>query len=134
MRPPRVVIASRRWAAAEAQSAALHDAGLDPLVCTGPTPDGGACPLLAGEACPVLVDADAVVYDLDLDGEGDRAILQALLREHAGLPVITERTRDEVRRHADVLEHCSVVMPYSPAVTADAVLAALQPGGDEPSR
>ena len=133
MRPPRVVIETRRWAAAEALSAALRAAGLDPIVCTGPTRDGGACPLLVEEDCPVLADADVVVYDLDLDRADDRAVLRALLRDHAGVPVVTERSHDEARRHEDVLEHCAVVVPYSPGRTAEAVVEALvEEGGWAP--
>lgn len=125
MRAPRIIIESRRWSAAEAQAEALQAAGMDPIVCTGPTDHGGACPLLVGETCPVVADADAVVYDLDLDRDDDRAVLRSLVHDHAGLPVITERSHAESHRHADDLQHCSVVLPYSPGHTAEAVLAAL---------
>ena len=133
MRPPRVVIETRRWAAAEALSAALRAAGTRPIVCTGPTSDGGACPLLVDEPCPVLADADAVVFDLDLDRDDDRAVLRTLVQDPAAPPVVTERSRDEARRHADVLERCTVVPPYSPARTAQAVVTALEDAGRWPA-
>jgi hypothetical protein len=125
---PLVVIESRHWPAAAAQAAALEDAGMRPVLCTGPTADGGACPLLVDEHCPVLDEADAVVYDLDLDREGDLEVLRALLRDHGGLPVVTERSRGEQRRHAAALRQCTVVRPISPGHTATAVVAALTRG------
>lgn len=117
----RVLIESRRTAAAEAQAVALERLGLRALVCTGPTPDGGACPLLVDEPCPVLDEADAIVYDLDLRCEDDRAVLWSLVTDPAGLPVITERSRSEVQQHPDELSHCTVVVPFSPDHTARAV-------------
>lgn len=117
----RVLIESRRTAAAEAQAAALERRGLRALVCTGPTPDGGACPVLADEPCPVLDEADAVVYDLDLGCENDRTVLWSLVTGPVGLPVITERSRGEVQQHPDELRHCTVVVPFSPDHTAQAV-------------
>ena len=133
MRSARVIIESRRTAAAATQAAALEEAGLHPIVCTGPTADGGACPLVVDEPCPVLDEADVILYDLDLDREDDLAVLRSLVAERPDLPVVTERGRGEVRRHADDLRHVTVVPPISPARTAAAVVAALAAAaGDDP--
>jgi hypothetical protein len=59
---PRLLAASSgaRWSGeAEAQKA-----GFEVRTCPGPARAGGGCPELAGEQCPLLEGADAVVFDL----------------------------------------------------------------------
>lgn len=124
MTRPRVIIESRRAAAANALADTLTEAGLDPLVCSGP--DGSAgCPIFDGAPCALVDGADAVVYDLDLDLAGDLLVLRSLVVDHDGLPVITERSTGEARAHDDVLRHCTVVVPISVRHTASAVINAL---------
>lgn len=125
MHRPRVILESRDFPRAAALAAALVDAGMDPVVCTGPTADGGGCPLLTDEPCPVVIGADAVVFDLDLDRAEDRDVLRSLVVERAGLPIITEQDVDQARRHPEVLGGCTVVLPFSAQHTAEAVVAAL---------
>lgn len=125
MHRPRVIVESRDFPRAEAQAAALLSAGMDPVVCTGPTADGGGCPLLTDEPCPVVIGADAVVFDLDLERAEDRDVLRSLVVERPGLPIITEQDVGQARRHADVLGGCTVVLPFSARRTAEAVVAAL---------
>lgn len=125
MQLPRVVIESNRPAAAAAQAQTLKRSGIVPIICTGPEGRDGGCPLLEDEPCDLLTDAGAVIFDLDLEQEHDREVLRRLGLRYPGLPVVTERTSYETRRHEDDLEHCTVVVPYSTDHTADAVIAAL---------
>lgn len=125
MHRPRIVIESRRETAAQEQAAALARAGLDPVICTGPATHGAGCPLLEGEACDLVANADAVLYDLDLEVLEDRQVLRALGARHPSLPIVTERTTAEARRFDRDLGRCTVVVPYSNEHTRDAVVAAL---------
>lgn len=125
MHRPRVVIESRREAAAQAQAAALAEAGLDPVICSGPEGHGEGCPLLEGRPCDLVERADAVVYDLDLEVLEDRQVLRALGARHPSLPIVTERSTAEARRFSPDLGHCTVVVPFSATHTTDAVVAAL---------
>lgn len=124
MTRPRVIIESRRVAAADALASTLTEAGFDPLICSGP--DGSAgCPIFDGAPCALIEGADAVVYDLDLDRAGDRLVLRYLVVDHDGLPIITERSTSEVRAHRDRLRNCTVVVPISVRHTASSVINAL---------
>lgn len=125
MHRPRVVIESRRADAAQAQAEVLAQAGLDPVICAGPAEHGAGCPLLEGQPCDLVEDADAVLYDLDLEVLEDRQVLRALGARHPSLPIVTERTTAEVRRFDRDLGRCTVVVPFSSEHTRDAVVAAL---------
>lgn len=61
-RRPRVLIESdrTRWVGEDE----LRHAGLDVAVCGGACQETGHCPVLKGEACPLVEGADAVVVDL----------------------------------------------------------------------
>lgn len=133
MERPRVVIESRRPDAARAQAAALEHAGIEAVVCGGPEMHGETCPVLSGRPCGLMDGASAVLYDLDLETMEDRQVLRALGARHPGLPIVTERTTEELRRHAADLARCTVVVPYSADHTRDAVVAAISavPGGSE---
>lgn len=129
MARPRVVIESRRPAAAAALAGALTESGIDPVVCAGPDESGHGCPLLADEPCALIEGADAVVYDLDLEQPADREVLRSLVVEHGGLPIVTERSTEEARQYRSSLQQCAVVVPYSTQYTAAAVVRALSNAG-----
>lgn len=124
MTRPRVIIESRRTAAANALADVLVEAGLDPQICSGPNGSAG-CPIFDGAPCALVEGADAVVYDLDLDRVDDRLVLRYLVIDHDGLPIITERSTQESRAHCDVLRQCTVVVPISVEHTAATVINAL---------
>lgn len=128
MTRPRVIIESRHESAAQASAEALIEAGLDPLVCGGPGA-GHGCPVFDGAPCALIERADAVVYDLDLDRPDDRLVLRSLVTEHEGLPIASERTTEEVRRHGEALRPVTVVVPFSPRHTAEAMVGALVGAG-----
>ena len=90
---PRVLVEARGGAWRGEEPA--RDAGLDVLICPGPTPSSGppSCPLLRGERCPLAADADAVVFALDSNDEEAAAILAAHLRDRPGCLAVDLRAQ-----------------------------------------
>jgi hypothetical protein len=94
---PRVLVevpGSRWHAGAEAEAA-----GLEVMACSGP---GGTrrarCPVLAGRACPLAADADAIVVSNVPDDERWHAIVDAHRSLHPGVPVCVEPRRGPAGR------------------------------------
>ncbi len=83
---PRVLVEAPggRWHAAREAA----DAGFDVIACSGPR--GGRCPALAGEPCPLVAGADAVVVSRPRDDERWRSLVDAHARAHPGVPVCVE--------------------------------------------
>lgn len=81
---PRVLVEAPGGAWRGEQPA--RDAGLDVLICPGPTRRSGppSCPLLRGERCPLADDADVVVFALDPADPEAAAIVSAHLRDRPG--------------------------------------------------
>ncbi len=73
----------------------------------------GGCPLVETADCPQVGRASAVVHDLDLDDPADREVLLTLRERYPGLPVVVEATYHQSREHAEHLEGCTVVAPFS---------------------
>ncbi|MBN2624747.1 MAG: hypothetical protein JXA83_15320 [Acidimicrobiales bacterium] len=85
---PRVLVEAPggRWHAAR-QAA---DAGLQVITCSGPRGPRPRCPALAGEPCPLVEGADAVVMSRPRDEEPWRALADAHHDVHPGVPVCVE--------------------------------------------
>jgi len=86
-RPPwRLLMESRAPGVDIANFDAFRDAGFDVTVCEGPdeSPD---CPLVRGEPCPLVDEADVVLFDLD-DLPARWAVLDALRASRPALPVV----------------------------------------------
>ncbi len=66
--------------------AAAEEAGFDVRTCPGPGGLDRDCPVLRGEACPLLDGVDAVVFDLVPTTREHRALIEAL--EDRRLPVV----------------------------------------------
>ncbi|HEX6424418.1 MAG TPA: GNAT family N-acetyltransferase [Acidimicrobiales bacterium] len=83
---PRVLVEAPggRWHAAREAA----DAGFDVITCSGPR--GGRCPALAGEPCPLVEGADAVVVSRPRDDERWRSLVDAHARAHPAVPVCVE--------------------------------------------
>jgi GNAT superfamily N-acetyltransferase len=83
---PRVLVEAPggRWHA----SREAADAGFDVITCSGPR--GGRCPALAGEPCPLVEGADAVVVSRPRDDERWRSLVDAHARAHPAVPVCVE--------------------------------------------
>lgn len=88
---------------------AAHIGDCDVRMCSGPL-NGNACPLLAGEACPALADADVVVTSLGLDAEENRSVLHGIKTVHPHLPVVVLAWRSDVERYGHLMEGCHVAL------------------------
>lgn len=76
-------------------------------VCAGPGP-GERCPLLAGAGCPMADEAHGIVFSLDLDEPGNRAILAAYLEQAPDRPIRVVCSEEQARRHAAELASVEV--------------------------
>ncbi len=74
-----------RWSG----EAAAKEAGFDVMTCAGPDGLDRSCPVLQGEACPLLDGVDAVVFDLVPSGRAHEDLLRAL--DDRGVPVVITR-------------------------------------------
>ena len=85
---PRLLVerAGGRWHAEDAARAA----GLDVLICAGPSDEARECPLLGGEPCQLATEADAIVVSHPLCDDRWRALLAGQTDAHPGVPVFVE--------------------------------------------
>jgi hypothetical protein len=70
----------------------------------------GGCPILRGDHCPRLEQADGVLFQLDLDREDHRAILARYI-ELLDVPIRVVCTADQKVRYSELLEPVEVVTP-----------------------
>jgi hypothetical protein len=86
-RPPwRLLMESHEPGVDIANFDAFRDAGFDVSVCEGPA-DAVECPLVRGEPCPLVNEADVVLFDVD-DQPARWAVLDALRASRPELPVV----------------------------------------------
>jgi hypothetical protein len=62
---PRILIEDDEPALAISDFSLFQQAGFDVAFCSGPGADPASCPLLRGEQCHALAQADAVLHGLD---------------------------------------------------------------------
>jgi hypothetical protein len=75
---------------------AFRQAGFEVTVCGGPGLDPHECPVVRGEACPLMAGADVVLFDLDGDpprraellAASRSEVLAAMRANRPGLPVV----------------------------------------------
>jgi CheY-like chemotaxis protein len=109
----RVVIENADGLGAVAQGLALHQAGFDVAICGGPELLAGhRCPVVEGERCALLEDADVVVHDLDVDEAQGREVLAAIRGRYPDLPVVLELPTEVAQRHSALLAGCHVTFPF----------------------
>ena len=96
---PRVLVETdrSRWRGEDA----LTRAGFDLLVCDGLYREGQRCPVLHGETCPLVGEADAVIVDLP-DDDAAAELVHSEQLVHPGARFIAAR-----RPHADAAERGS---------------------------
>lgn len=80
----RVLVESDDPALALSDFAGFTRAGIDVALCRGDI-NGLGCPLLRDEPCPLVAEADAILYGFGPEGE---AILDAARRHHRTTPVV----------------------------------------------
>jgi hypothetical protein len=85
---PRVLVEAPggRWHAAREAA----DAGVQVVTCSGPRGKRSRCPALAGEPCPLVAGADAVVMSHPRDDDAWRNLAEAHDDVHPGVPVCVE--------------------------------------------
>jgi len=88
--PWRLLVESSDGAVAISNFDAFRDAGFEVTVCEGPTGDAGECPVVRGESCPLMAEADVVLFDLDLDPDLTRRseVLAAMRVGRPDLPIV----------------------------------------------
>jgi hypothetical protein len=67
---------------------AYRRAGFDVTVCEGPVGDAGECPVVRGEPCPLVTEADVVLFDLDSDPPRRGEMLAAIRATRPELPIV----------------------------------------------
>lgn len=85
---PRILveIPGAHWQA----TGALAKAGFDVIACPGPGTSRDRCPLLHGESCPLVDDADVVVFALRPGDAGADELLAAHDRSRGRPPLVIE--------------------------------------------
>jgi hypothetical protein len=86
--PWRLLIESPDPVLAISNFEAFHDAGFEVTLCEGPIGQIGECPVVHGEPCPLLHEADVVLFDLDTDPVGRSKVLAAMSASRPELPIV----------------------------------------------
>jgi hypothetical protein len=113
-----------QWAATNV----LETAGYDVACCSGPHHlPRGRCPLVAGDRCSLVDEADVVVSGLGITDPANRAVLTALRTHRSQIPVIAEISPSRLAElHAEIPGCRTVPYPVGPKVLVDAVDGALR--------
>ena len=104
---PRVLVeaARGRWKLEDAARAA----GIDVITCRGPG-HGHACPALAGEPCPLVAGADAVIVRDCRADEPWGPVVEANRKLHPQVPILVDRPGEQ-RSPQRIEELLDVVRP-----------------------
>ena len=84
----RVLVVHHDADMADQESDWLRAAGYGVTECAGP--QHGACPVLRGEHCPAVHDADVLVYDVWSAGdtESEQVLIERLRELHPEIPIV----------------------------------------------
>jgi hypothetical protein len=84
----RVLVVHHEADLADEMAASLRRAGHVVEECAGP--NFGPCPVLSGDDCPAVADAEVIVYDVWSSGssETERALMEALREMYPDLPMV----------------------------------------------
>jgi len=129
-RHPRLLIEDGHPALAISDFSLFRDAGFDVAFCSGPGDEPGACPLLRGQQCPLVAEADVVLHGLD----PALGIATAIRRRRPELPVVVEQRRARAGSAGAVPAGCVPLgYPCSVSGQVDAVGRAVAEAGREGS-
>ena len=67
---------------------AFRCAGFEVTVCAGPASEAGECPVVRGDSCPLMSEADVVLFDLDSDPPTRSEVLAAMRATRPDLPIV----------------------------------------------
>lgn len=86
---PRVLVevAGGRWSGENA----AHQAGVNVVLCSGPSRRRGGCPALNRQRCPLVDDADVIVVALDPDTPEGTELIAHHLERSPDTPVVVRR-------------------------------------------
>lgn len=84
----RVLVVHHDVDLADQEADSLRRMGYEPIGCSGPT--GGPCPVLRGEHCPDVHDADVLLYDVWAASESGagRTLIEGLREMHPEIPIV----------------------------------------------
>jgi hypothetical protein len=120
-RRPRMLVESDSEALAISDFSLFQQAGFDVAFCSGPGRTPRACPLLRGQECAMLADADVVLHGLD----PALGIAAAIRQARPDLPVVAEQAPGE-DGSTEVPDGClPLVYPCSVHGQVDAIRRAL---------
>ena len=83
-----VLVVNHDLDVADQQADSLRRHGYEVVQCSGPT--HWTCPILSGDPCPWVADADVLLYDVWATGEpaGARQLIEGLRDLHPGVPIV----------------------------------------------
>lgn len=116
---PRVLVETADSALLISDFRFLVDDGFDVATCAGPGHDTLCCPVLRGEECKLVEEADVVLHALDPDLQ----IASAIKAGHPDLPVLVQRPRRQGGRPTPVPEGC---VPLDTPCSVDGQLRAIR--------
>jgi DNA-binding NtrC family response regulator len=84
----RVLVVHHDVDLADQEADSLRRMGYEPVGCAGPS--GGPCPVLRGEHCPDVHDADVLLYDVWAASEtgAGRTLIEGLREMHPEIPIV----------------------------------------------
>lgn len=83
-----VLVVNHDLDVADQQADSLRRLGYEVLQCAGPI--GAVCPVLRGRPCPIVEQADVLLYDVWATGEagGARQLIEMLRELHPDIPIV----------------------------------------------
>ena len=84
----RVLVVHHDIDLADQEVDSLRRLGYEPVECAGPS--GSSCPVLRGEHCPDVHDADVLVYDVwsTAESAGGKTLIEGLREMHPEIPIV----------------------------------------------
>ena len=84
----RVIVVHLDIDLADQEVESLRRLGYEPVGCAGPA--GSPCPVLRGEHCPDVHDADVLLYDVwsTTESGGGRTLIEGLREMHPEIPIV----------------------------------------------
>jgi hypothetical protein len=116
-----------RWAA----GVVLAEAGYEVVTCGGPEAAPlTRCPVLDGDSCPAVCDADVVVSSIGMRWSAGLEVVAAIRSQHPDKPLIVEAPPAYAKMYHDLLDGCDVIHSLTTESLLDAVERATEPDAE----
>jgi len=129
----RVLVVYHDVNVADIETDELRRAGFEIERCAGPI-GGSPCPVLHGEPCWQVEDADVLVYDIWESGRHDPEMVASLQAFHPGKPIVLTSSlaalEDIKADEANLIFHAPTRDDLIPAITRASEAAARQSTGN----